>query len=346
MSKLRSLVPLAGLAAFAVIAALGTPADADQAEVNVYSARHYQTDQALYDNFTRQTGIKLNLIEASDEQIVERLRSEGQNSPADVVLLVDAGRLWRADQLGLLRALRSPVLAERIPANLRHPEGQWYGFSTRARAIIYRKGAIDPASVARYEDLADPRLKGRVCMRSSGNIYNLSLLAALISHDGEAAAEAWAKGVVANFARAPQGGDTDQIRAVAAGECDVTLANTYYYARLMKSGKPEDKAVVEKTGVVWPNQDGRGAHINISGGGIARHAPHADAARRFLEYLSGSEAQGYFADGNNEYPVVSETLNNPALKTLGNFKADTLNVEAYGRHQAAAQMIYDRVGWK
>jgi iron(III) transport system substrate-binding protein len=322
-------------------------AGAQEKVLNLYSSRHYQTDEALYSDFTRQTGIRINRIEAPEDALIERLRNEGAASPADVLVTVDAGRLWRAEQLGLFQPVKSAALQSRVPEHLRHPDGLWFGFSTRARVIVYNKDAVKPGQIRTYEDLADPKWKGKVCMRSSSNVYNLSLAAALISHAGEQKTEEWARGVVANFARAPKGGDTDQIKAVAAGECALTLANTYYYARLVKSSKPDERDAVAKTGVLWPNQDGRGTHVNISGAGVLKSAPHREAAVKFLEYLAGNDAQRYFADGNNEYPVVkSAAIDNPALTGLGSFKPDTLNVSALGRNQPEAQKVYDRAGWR
>jgi iron(III) transport system substrate-binding protein len=315
--------------------------------LNLYSSRHYQTDEALYANFTRQTGIRVNRIEAPEDALIERLRNEGASSPADVLVTVDAGRLWRAEQAGLLQPVKSAVLESRIPAHLRHPEGLWFGFSTRARVIVYNKDAVKQGEIRGYEDLANPKWKGKVCMRSSSNIYNLSLAAALIAHYGEAKTEEWARGVAANFARAPKGGDTDQIKAVAAGECALSVSNTYYYARLAKSQKPDEREAVAKTGVVWPNQDGRGTHVNISGAGVLKNAPHRAEAIAFLEYLASDEAQRYFADGNNEFPAVASVkTDNPALASLGTFKADALNVSALGRNQPVAQKMYDRAGWR
>lgn len=339
--KIRTL-----LAATAV--ALATlPALAQEKVLNLYTSRHYQTDEALYDNFTKATGIKVNRIEAGDDAIVERMKQEGARSPADVLVTVDAGRLWRAEQAGLLQPVKSRLLDERIPAELRHPEGLWYGFSMRARPIFYAKGKVDPATLRDYEDLASPTHKGRICVRSSSNVYNLSLMSSMIAAAGPEKAEAWAKGVVQNMARAPKGGDTDQLMALAAGECDIAISNTYYFVRLMKSAKPEEKAAAQKIGVVFPNQAGRGAHVNISGAGVAKHAPHRDAAVKFLEYLSGAQAQAYFAGGNNEYPVVGKAAaDNRELMSLGEFRKDSVNVSLLGRNQGAAQQIYDRTGWK
>lgn len=315
--------------------------------VNLYSARHYDTDQAMYDEFTKATGITVRLIEGKDDEIVERLKQEGAASPADVLILVDAGRLWRAEQAGVLAPVRSAVLEERLPARLRDPDGYWFGFSQRARVIYVDANAVDPALVQTYEDLARPELKGKVCIRSSTNIYNLSLMASLIERVGPEQAEAWARSVVANFARDPQGGDTDQIKAVAAGECAVALGNHYYWARLFNSKDPAERAIAEKVTVVWPNQASSGTHVNISGAGLAAHAPHKDAAIKFLEYLASDGAQSYFAAGNNEYPAVPGVeYPNPALERLGPFKAEAMNVAVYGENQPQAQAIYDKVGWK
>jgi iron(III) transport system substrate-binding protein len=330
--------------------ALPTAALAQTAEepvLNLYSARHYQTDEALYANFTKQTGIKINRIEASDDQLLERLKSEGANSPADVLLIVDAARLAQADQLGMFQPVKSKVLDERIPASMRDPDGDWFGFSSRGRILVYNKVTTKPSDIASYASLADPVNKGKVCTRTGSHPYNLSLIASRIAHVGEEKAEAWAKGVVANLARKPQGGDTDQIKAVAAGECGVAVSNTYYYARLLRSTKPEDQEIVAKTGIVWPDQRGDGTHINISGGGVLKHAPHRNNATRFLEYLASDQAQVYFADGNNEWPAVkSVALKNPALETMGTFKADALPIATLGKQTAAAQKIVDRVGWR
>jgi iron(III) transport system substrate-binding protein len=316
-------------------------------ELNVYSSRHYQTDEALYSGFTKQTGIRINRIEAGEDPLIERIRSEGDRSPADVLITVDAGRLWRAEQLGLLQPVKSPVLEKRIPASFREPEGRWFGFSMRARVIAYNKAKVKPDEVPTYEALADPKWKGRLCMRSSTNIYNLSLMGALIHHLGEPGAEAWAKSVRANLAQEPKGGDTDQLKAVAAGACDVTISNQYYYARLARSAKPADREIAQRVGVVFPNQGSWGTHVNISGAGVLKHAPHREAAVKFLEYLASDEAQRYFADGNNEWPVVeSVKTENPVLRDFGDFKRDGLNVAVLGRNQPASQKIYDRVGWK
>jgi iron(III) transport system substrate-binding protein len=315
--------------------------------VNIYSSRHYQTDEALYAGFTKKTGIKVNRIEAGEDALIERIRNEGARSPADVMITVDAGRLWRAEQLGLFQPVKSSLLDKRIPESFREPGGQWFGFSMRARVIAYNKAKVKPGEVETYEQLADPKWKGRVCMRSSTNVYNLSLMGALIDHLGAERAEDWAKAVRANLAQDPKGGDTDQLKAVAAGQCDVTVSNQYYYARLARSQKPDERAVAERIGIVFPNQNTWGTHVNISGAGVLKHAPHRENAVQFLEYLASDDAQRYFAEGNNEWPVVeSVKLDNPVLNALGEFKRDHLNVAVLGKNQPSSQKIYDRVAWK
>ena len=319
--------------------------------LNLYSARHYQTDEALYSNFTKSTGIKINRIEADDNALIERLNSEGIRSPADVILLVDAARLWRAQVNGFFKPIQSKYLNDRIPVNLRakaDTDGTtWFGFSTRARIVVYNKNTVKPGDVNTYEKLAEPMNKGKVCTRSGSHPYMLSLLGALIERNGEKATEAWASGMVANMARSPKGGDTDQIRAVASGECGVALTNSYYLARLMRSTKPEDIAVMSKIRFVWPNQNAGGVHINIAGGGVAKNAPHPLAAVQFLEYLASDAAQTYLADGNNEWPAVAAVrVDNPALKELGSYQVEKVSVASIGLNQIAAQKILDRVGYK
>ena len=311
--------------------------------VNVYSARHYDTDMAMYERFTEETGIKVNLIEGSSDALIERIKSEGQFSPADMLITVDAGRLWRAEKEGIFQPVDSAVLSERIPAHLRHPEGEWFGLSKRARVIAHKKDMALPAGFGTYEALADEAFRGQVCMRSSGNIYNLSLMASLIDAHGVKAAEAWAKGVVANFARTPQSNDTGQLKAVASGECAITIANTYYLGRLMASTKPEDKALMANLEIVFPNQDGRGTHVNISGAGVTKYAPNRQNAIRFLEYLTSDFAQRLFAEGNNEYPISGPTIG--PVAALGEFKRDDLNVSVLGENQTEAVKVYDRAGW-
>ncbi len=338
-------------AAFSFTLALACAAQAQPAALNVYSARHYQTDEALYDNFSNATGIKINRVDADDAGILARLNTEGAASPADVILLVDAARLWRAEIDGLFQPLRSKTLESRIPAQLRGKDsGQgssWFGLSTRARVVVYNKATVKAEDVDTYEELAEPKNKGRLCTRSGSHPYNLSLFGAMQEHLGPQATETWLKGLVANMARSPKGGDTDQILGVASGECAVALANTYYVARLMRSTKPQDKAAMEKVAVIFPNQASFGTHVNIAGAAVARHAKNPDAARRFLEYLASDQAQIYFAEGNNEWPAVAgvKTIN-PALESLGGFKSETIPISVVGMNQVKIQQMLDRVGYK
>ncbi|WP_086616675.1 Fe(3+) ABC transporter substrate-binding protein [Erythrobacter tepidarius] len=313
-------------------------------EVNIYSSRHYDTDLALYDDFTKATGIKVNRIEADADALIERIKSEGEFSPADILITVDAGRLWRAEQAGVLAPVGSPVLRERIPEHLRHPQGLWFGLSTRARIIIYNKAQGKPEGLANYADLANPKFKGQICMRSSSNIYNISLLSSIIAHKGAAEAEKWAKGVVANFKQPPQGNDTSMIEAVAAGECRISIVNTYYLARY-DGGDAKQKAIFDAVGVIFPDQAGTGTHVNISGAGVVKTAPNRKNAIKFLEYLTSPSAQRYFADGNNEYPAAAGLTANSAVEQLGSFKADTLSAAEIGKGQAEAVKIFDRAGW-
>jgi len=339
---------VAGGATIALTAAqLNRPrrAAAQTGEINLYSSRHYNTDDALYEGFTEETGTRINLIEGSADELLERILSEGANSPADIFMTVDAGFLWRAAQAGIFAPVDSAILAERIPANLRDPDGLWFGFSKRARIIMYNRDRVNPAELSTYEALADPQWNGRVVIRSSSNIYNQSLVASMIESNGLEATEAWARGFVSNFAREPEGNDTAQIKAVAAGLGDVALANSYYLVRLGKSEDPADQEVFEKVGAFFPNQSGRGTHVNISGAGMLNTAPNAAGAIAFLEYLSTPRAQEFFAQGNNEYPVVEGTEMEPVLASLGDFKEDEVNVEAYGSRAEEAVQLMDRAGW-
>ena len=338
MPRTFSRAVLAGALALAAAAASAQ-------EVNLYSSRHYDTDERLYTDFEKATGIKVNRIEAGADELIERMKAEGRNSPADVFLTTDAGRMWRAEEAGILAPVESELLDEKIPEHLRHPDDLWFGFSQRARIIFYDKQDVtEPPQT--YAELADPKWKGRVCTRSGSNIYMLSLLAAKIAHDGEEAATEWAQGLWDNRARDPQGGDTDQLRAIVSGECDVVLANTYYFARALRTEVDGVSAHVDRIGWVFPDQDGAGAHVNVSAGAMAAHAPHPEAAKAFLEYLASDSAQAYFSKGNDEYPVVEGVEQAESTAQLGEFKADDLNLAELGRNQARAQMIYDSVGYE
>lgn len=339
------------LIAAATIALACIPAFAQDKVLNLYSARHYQTDEALYENFTRATGIRINRVDADDAGLLTRLQSEGRNSPADVILLVDAARLWRAEVEGLFQPVRSKILEQRIPATLRGKDdgngSQWFGFSTRARVIVYDKQRVQRSDVDTYEKLAAPVNKGKLCTRSGSHPYNLSLFGAMVEHLGPAAAENWLKALVENMARPPKGGDTDQIRAVASGECGIALTNTYYLARLMRSTQPADRAVFERVAVVFPNQANHGTHVNIAGGAVAHYAKNREAAVQFLEYLASAPAQAYFANGNNEWPAVRDVkLDNPALEAFGPFKAENVPISVIGMNQVRVQQMLDRVGYR
>lgn len=336
---------LAALLASAASLALAPTAAFADGTINIYSARHYDVDEQLYSGFEKETGIKVNLIEGKEDELIERMKAEGANSPADVFVTADAGRLWRADQAGLLAAVDSAVLKERIPAHLRHPDGHWFGFSTRARVIFYDKASVtEPPQT--YADLADPKYKGQICVRSGSNIYMLSLLASRIAHDGDAKAKEWAQGLKDNLAREPQGGDTDQLKGIVSGECKIAVANTYYFARALSSNVDGLTGSTDKIGIVFPDQGGNGTHTNISGAGVAVNAPSKENAVKFLEYLTSESAQQYFANGNNEYPVVAGVAAASHVVGLGAFKPDELNLNAYGENQARAQEIYNEVGFK
>lgn len=323
-------------------------------EVNIYSARHYPTDEALYADFTKQTGIKINRVDADDAGILARLKAEGAASPADVILLVDASRLWRAEENGLFLPIRSAALDKAIPEHLRaRPDATggtaWFGLSTRARVVVYDKLKFKATDLANYENLADAQFKDQLCTRSGAHPYNLSLFGAMTEHMGEAKTEQWLKGLVGNMARSPKGGDTDQIKAVAAGECGVAVTNSYYLARLMRSSNPAERAVAEKVGVVFPNQNSWGTHMNIAGGAVAKHSKNRDNAIKFLEYLASPSAQNHFANGNNEWPAAKGmSFDNAALKAMsgGSFKSELIPISAVGKNQIKVQQMLDRVGYK
>ncbi|MGM0639289.1 MAG: Fe(3+) ABC transporter substrate-binding protein [Pseudomonadota bacterium] len=338
----RLAMPLAALVASSAMASQAAVAD----ELNVYSARHYDSDEALYAAFTEQTGIDVNVLEGDSDQLLQRLKLEGEASPADVMITVDAGRLWRGEQEDIFASVESEILNERVPEHLRHPEGKWFGFSERVRTIFINPTAVDADKITRYEDLADPTFEGQVCIRSSNNIYNQSLLASMIAHHGEEAAEEWAAGVVNNFARNPEGGDTDQIRGVASGQCDIAVANHYYYARLVNSDQQADREAAENVQVIFPNQGDRGAHVNVGGAGIVKGAPNEENAVRFLEFLASDKAQSLFAIDNYEFPVVDSVELEGFMASLDDYKSDELNISALGEHNPEAVRIFDRVNWR
>jgi iron(III) transport system substrate-binding protein len=330
-------------------AGLGLPmirrARADAGVVNVYSARHYPSDQTLFDMFTKETGIAVNAIQGVAEELMQRQQMEGDSSPADVLITVDAGNLWRAEQWNLLQPIQSAILDKEVPANLRHPENLWFSFSTRARVILYDRNKLKDGDIATYEGLADPKWQGKVLITTSNSIYNQSLLASIVEADGPEKAEAWAKGLVANLARKPEGADTEQVLALAAGVGEIAVSNSYYYGRLL--GRDEDtRQKLAHIGLVFPNQGGRGTHINVSGGGVAAYAPNKANAVKFLEFLISPEAQKVFADANYEFPIRAGVEPIDIVKAWGPFKTDPVNVSALGKNNAEAVRIMDRAGWR
>ncbi|MAY85215.1 MAG: Fe(3+) ABC transporter substrate-binding protein [Pseudooceanicola sp.] len=335
----RTAVPLA----IALVATAGTALA--EGDVNLYSSRHYDTDEQLYQEFTEQTGITVNRIEGKADELVARMQAEGRNSPADVFITVDTSRLERAKDAGVLQSIDSDVLESAIPAHLQDSDNQWFGFSQRSRIIFYDKASVTEPP-ATYADLADPKYKGLVCIRSSTNTYNQTLLASIVTHEGEEAARAWAQGVVDNMAREPQGGDTDQLRGIVSGECGIAVSNTYYFARAIRTEVDGVSAEREKIGWVFPNQDTTGAHMNLSGGGVAVNAPNRENAIKFLEYLASPSAQKYFSAGNDEYPAVADAEMAPSIASLGDFKADEVSLSDVAKNIPTAQKIFDQVGWK
>lgn len=335
--------PMIGFVAIGMLTAIAPAVAAN--ELNLYSARHYDTDERLYTDFTNATGITINRIEGNADELMARMKAEGANSPADVLLTVDTSRLARAKNLGLLQSIDSATLETRVPGYLQDADNQWFGLSQRSRIIFYSKDRVaNPPQT--YADLADPVYEGQICIRSSTNTYNQTLLASIVTHSGETEARDWAKGVVANMARSPQGGDTDQLRGIVSGECDISVSNTYYFARSIRKDVSGVSAERDQIGWVFPDQGGNGAHMNLSGAGVALHAPHRDNAVKFLEYLASDQAQRYFSAGNDEYPAVPGVALSPAVAELGFFKPDDVDLTTVAENLPTAQKIFDQVGWK
>lgn len=316
------------------------------AEVNVYSARKEALIKPLLDRFTKTTGITVNLVTGKADALLKRLESEGRNTPADILITTDAGRLYRAQQAGVLQPVTSAKLKKIIPASYREPEGYWYGLSVRARPIFYVKGKVDPKTLSTYENLSNEAFKGKICIRSSSNIYNQSLVASMIEANGKDATEQWAKALVTNMARPPRGGDRDQIRAAASGQCDIAIANTYYFGAMVAGNKAKDKAAASKVAIFWPNQSGRGTHVNISGAGVTHYAQNKDNAIRLLEFLANKDSQKWYAEKNHEYPVRADVAPSDLLKSWGNFKSDIINLSVLGKNNPDAVKLMDRAGWK
>lgn len=345
MVKTKLLLALAGVALLGACSAQESGSD-DSQVVNLYSARHYDSDQALYDRFTEETGITVNVMEGSADELVARMTSEGENSPADLLIAADAGALWRAQQAGLFQPVSSTTLDERIPANLREPEGNWYGFTRRARVVAYDPAKVQPEEIDDYAKLATPRFRGRICVRSSDSIYNLSLVGALIEAWGEERTGEWVRGIVANMARPPEGGDRDQIRAVAAGVCEVALTNSYYYIGMAAGDDAADREVTQKVSLGFPSLDGQGSHVNISGGGVARNAPNRDNALRLLEFLASAESQSHISANNNEYPASPDVPAPPPVDAYAAFTAHPMAVSAFAARQPQAQSLMSAAGWR
>jgi iron(III) transport system substrate-binding protein len=346
--KFRSLASILGLMIVASCSddATKTGGDGGEQVVNLYTARHYDSDNALYERFTRETGIKINRIEGNADQLIARMKSEGANSPADLFITADAGALWRAQQAGLFQPVESETLTARIPASLREPGGNWYGFMRRARVVAYDAARVKPEEIDDYAKLAGPRFKGKVCVRSSDSIYNLSLVGALIEAWGPERAEQWVKGVVANMARPPEGGDRDQIRAVNAGVCEIALTNSYYYIRMATGDDAADRKVTEKVKLGFPSLDGKGAHVNISGGGIAARAPNKANAIKLLEFFASADTQRHIAQNNNEFPASPDVAAPPPVDAYATFTANPMNVAAFAARQPEAQSMMSKAGWR
>jgi len=330
--------------------AMPAAANADDGEVNLYSARKEALIKPLLERFTEETGIEVNLVTGKADALLERLKSEGDNSPADLLVTVDAGNLYRAKEAGLTQTVESETLVEAVPPTYRDPEGHWFGLSLRARPIMYATDRVEPGELSTYEDLADERWRERICIRSSSNVYNQSLVASIIAANGAEATEEWASAIVANMARPPQGGDRDQIKAVAAGQCDIAIANTYYLAGMLKSDDPGELEPAKKVAVFWPNQpgsgDGRGTHVNVSGATLLQSAKNQDAAMKLMEFLVTPESQAWYAETNGEYPVVEGVDMSPVLAEWGEFEADDLDLVKLGEGNAEAVKLMDRAGWK
>lgn len=332
---------------FPVVAVLALPFSAQAAgEVNVYSARKEALIKPLLDDFTQQTGIKVNLVTGKADALLKRLETESVNTPADLLITTDAGRLYRAQTAGVLQPVTSEVLSKTIPVTYREPQGYWFGLSLRARPIFYVKGKIKPEQLSDYEALVQPFFKNKICIRSSDNIYNQSLVASMIEVNGKEATEKWAKGLVANLARSPKGGDRDQIRAAAAGQCDIAIANTYYFAAMLTSKEQDDREAANKLEIFWPNQSNRGTHVNISGAAVTKYAKNKANAIKLIEFMANKKSQQWYAEVNHEYPVRSDVEASEILKSWGTFKTDSVNLSALGVNNPEAVRLMDRAGWK
>lgn len=337
---------VAALAATMTATAITACSGGGDDQVNLYSSRNEGLIKPLLDEFTAETGIRVNLLTGSGDGLLSRLQSEGQNSPADLFLTVDAGALHRAKQADLFQPVQTAALSQKIPTHLKDQDHHWYGLSMRARPVFYSLERVQPEEITDYMNLADPIWRGRICVRSSDNIYNQSMVAALIDHHGETATEEWARGLVANFARSPVGGDRDQIHAVSSGVCDIAIANTYYFGGMINSDSSTNQDTVSKVGIAWPAQDSYGVHVNVSGIGLLKHARNEENAKKLMEFLASKESQTWYAEANSEYPVNPEAEWSQTLQSWGEFKADDISMSVLGENNAAAVRLMDRAGWR
>ncbi|MEM1120878.1 MAG: Fe(3+) ABC transporter substrate-binding protein [Bacteroidota bacterium] len=321
------------------------PSATESKVINLFTHRHYDTDQEIFNDFEKQTGIKVNVVNANADELIARMEQAGDQSPADLLITVDAGRLVRAKQKGLLQSAESATLTSTIPANMRDEDNQWFGVTKRARVIVYDKNRVKPEELSTYEALVDDKWNKKVLIRSSGNIYNQSLMASIIANDGADAAKKWAEGMVNNFARPPKGNDRDQVKAILAGEGDLAVVNTYYLGKLLNSKNPEEVKAGENVSIFWPNQDGRGTHVNVSGIGLAKYAPNKANAIKFMEYLTSKEVQEKFASTNYEYPVNPAAQPSELLTSWGEFKEDDLALSQLGELNKEAVVTFDAAGW-
>ena len=340
-SSFRSILAVA-----CILTSVSVSANTTSAEVNVYSARKEALIKPLLNRFTKETGIKVNLVTGKADALLKRLQTEGRNSPADVLITTDAGRLHRAKQANVLQPVQSATLQQIIPASYRDPDGYWYGLSVRARPVFYTKDRVNATDLSTYEQLADKQFKGQICIRSSNNIYNQSLVASMIKANGIEKTELWAKQLVENMAHPPRGGDRDQIRAAASGECTIAIANTYYFGAMVSGKKQKDRTAASKMALFWPNQNDRGTHVNISGAAITKHASHQANALLLIEFLANKPSQKWYAETNYEYPVRNDVEASALLKSWGEFKSDALNLSILGQYNAEAVKLMDRAGWK
>ncbi|TQD40464.1 Fe(3+) ABC transporter substrate-binding protein [Haloflavibacter putidus] len=314
--------------------------------VNLYTHRHYKPDQNIIEMFEKETGIKVKVTNASADELIQKMKMEGKQSPADVLITVDAGRLHRAKEQGLLQSIESDKLESRIPSHLQDTDNQWFGITKRARIIAYAKDRVSPEDLSTYEDLTSEKWNNKILVRSSSNIYNQSLMASIIANNGEEEAKEWVKGIVNNMARAPKGSDRDQVKAVVAGEGDLAIVNSYYIGKMLNSPDSEEVETAKKIDLFFPNQDGRGTHVNVSGAGVTKYAPNKENAIRFIEFLVSDEAQKEFTNANYEYPVVETVEPVQDIKAWGDFKEDTLALTKLGENNKKAVLLFDEAGWK